>query len=124
MALRLVSDPKHEKRGSCLVAIDPKRKRLSMYKEARNMMIEEYGKEFEHVQLFVDDENKAKFWIKPCEENSAGSRKLDAASKSTRTLSISLLLQELDWLPEETMKLDIGWDKENEAGVVELPKSK
>jgi hypothetical protein len=120
MALKLVIDYKHKDRGGQLVALDPRRKRLGLYKEAMELMIKHYGRHFEQVQIFVDPEAPNKFWLKPCESSAEGARKLGQSSVSTRGLSISLLLQELDPKPETTLRLPLVWDEEHAAGRVDL----
>jgi hypothetical protein len=120
MGLKLVMDYKHKDRGGQLVALDPKRKRLGLYKEAMELMIRSYGGAFEHVQIFVDPEAPNKFWLKPCESSADGARRLSHASPSTRGLSISLLLQELNPTPETTLRLPLVWDDEHGAGRVDL----
>jgi len=120
MAWELVADPKHKYRGEVFVSVDPKRKRMGLYKEARKMMLDNCGKEFEFVQIFRDSDFSDRFWIKPCDEHDEGSRKLDAPSPSTRTLSVSLLLQQLGWEPKRTVRLPITWDKEREAALVKI----
>jgi hypothetical protein len=120
MALKLVMDYKHKDRGSQLVALDPRRKRLGIYKEAMGEMIKHYGGPFEHVQIYIDPESPGKFWLKPCESSAEGARKLGQASLSTRGLSISLLLEELHPKPEITVRLPLTWDAEHGAGRVDL----
>ena len=120
MAWELVADPKHKYRGEVFVSVDPKRKRMGLYKEARKMMLDNYGKEFEFVQIFRDSDFSDRFWIKPCDEHDEGSRKLDAPSPSTRTLSVSLLLQQLEWAPKKTVRLPITWDEDNKAALVNI----
>jgi hypothetical protein len=120
MALKLIMDDKHKDRGSQLVAIDPRRKRLGIYKKTMEEMIKHYGGPFEHVQIYIDPESPDKFWLKPSESSAEGARKLGQASLSTRGLSISLLLEELHPKPGITVRLPLIWDAEHAAGRVDL----
>lgn len=118
MALKLVADPKHAHRGETVVSISPARKRLTLYKEAREMMKAACGDDFDYVRLYVDPDLPDRFWIMPAKREDEGARKLDVSSPATRTLSITLLLQELNWVPKKTVRLPVRWDKENGAAVV------
>lgn len=120
MVLKLVRDDKHKDRGGQLVALDPRRRRLGLYKEAMELMRKHHGGPFEHVQIFVETEAPNKFWLKPCESSADGARKLFHSSPSTRGLSISLLLQELNPTPETTLRLPLVWDEEHSAGRVDV----
>lgn len=120
MVLKLVRDDKHRDRGGQLVALDPKRRRLGLYKKAMELMIKHHGGPFEHVQIFVDTDAPQKFWLKPSESTADGARKLFHSSPSSRGLSISLLLQELNPTPEMTLRLPLVWDDEHGAGRVDL----
>ncbi len=120
MVFKLVRDDKHKDRGGQLVALDPRRRRLGLYKEAMELMIKHHGGPFEHVQIFVETDAPHKFWLKPCESSADGARKLFHSSPSTRGLSISLLLQELKPRPETTLRLLLEWDDEHGAGCVDL----
>ncbi len=124
MGLELVADEKHLGRGDLVVSVSPGRKKLTLYKAAREMMTEHYGQEFEQVLLFRDEEAPDKFWIRPCGPKDSGARKLDSPSPATRTLSISLLLKKLKWMPKKTIRLPISWDAENKAAVVTIDRSK
>jgi hypothetical protein len=120
MALKLVIDDKHKDRGGQLVALDPRHRRLGLYKGALELMIRYNGGPFEHVQIFVDPEAPNKFWLKPCEGSADGARKLYHSSRSTRGLSVSRLLQELDAKLETTLRFPLVWDEEHSAGRVDL----
>ncbi|MHB8205509.1 MAG: hypothetical protein ACYDHG_17650 [Desulfomonilaceae bacterium] len=120
MVFKLVRDDKHKDRGGQLVALDPRRRRLGLYKEAMDLMTKHHGGSFEHVQIFVDTDAPNRFWLKPCISSADGARKLFHSSPSTRALSISLLLQELNPTPETTLRLPLVWDDEHGAGRVDL----
>ncbi len=120
MVFKLVRDDKHKDRGSQIVSLDPRRSRLGLYKETMELMTKHHGGPFEHVQIFVDTDAPNKFWLKPCESSADGARKLFHSSRSTRGLSISLLLQELNPTPKTTLRLPLVWDNEHGAGRVDL----
>ena len=88
--------------------------------ETMELMIKHHGGPFEHVQIFIETDAPNKFWLKPCESSADGARRLFHASASTRGLSISLLLQELNPTPEMTLRLPLVWDDEHGAGRVDL----
>ena len=51
MALQVVMDTRHVFRDKAMVSINPKLRRIIFNKTSREMMIENYKKEFEHVLL-------------------------------------------------------------------------
>jgi hypothetical protein len=120
MALKVLIDKRHEYRDQAMVSINPKLKRIVIYKAAREMMIKHYGKEFETVLILWDPKIKNAFWLRPCPPEERGARQLNATSDTTRTLSCRLLLQELDWKGTKTERFPIAWDKENDAARVDL----
>ena len=121
--LKLIASLKHRGRGGQLVSIDPRRNKLSLYKQTVELMTREHGSSFDYVQIFVDPEVPSRFWLKPCESSDDGARKLNQSSPSNRSLTISLLLQELDPRPETTVRVKVEWDTENSALRGDLEKS-
>ena len=59
MALVVESDKRYVNRSKAMISLNSKLKRIVMNKTTREMMIEQYKKEFEHVLLLRDPENLA-----------------------------------------------------------------
>jgi DNA/RNA endonuclease G (NUC1) len=90
-------------------------------KAARELMIKNYdGKEFEFVQLMMDLEVPNCFWMAPAGENDEGSRRLNAGSGATRSVSCSLLLNQLGYESEKTKSYAVSWDAVNRSIKVDL----
>ena len=120
MALRVVIDRRYINRERSMVSINPKLRRIVMNKATREMMIEHYGKDFESVLLLIDPYIADAFWIMPCTPDQEGARALNATTGITRTISCSLLLNELNWKSTKTESYPVSWDNENNAAKVEL----
>ena len=118
MALQVLIDKRHRHRDKPMVSVNPKLKRIVIYKKARELMIKEYGKEFETVLILFDPKIKDSFWLRPCRSDEEGARQLNATSDTTRTLSCSLLLKELGWVGTKTERFAVTWDAENDAARV------
>ena len=103
-----------------MVSINPKLKRIVIYKKAREKMIQRYGQEFETVQIMFGKDYKDAFWLSPCDPNEEGARQLNATSDTTRTLSCSLLLRTLEWEGTKTERFPVKWDSEYDAWRVDL----
>jgi hypothetical protein len=122
MALIVVSDKRYVNRSKAMISLNSKLKRIVMNKTTREMMIEQYKKEFEHVLLLRDPEVTNCFWIRPVEPDQEGARQLNSTSGSTRLISCSLLLHELNWQSTKTETFPISWDPENLAFKVDITK--
>ena len=120
MALQVVSDKRHVFRDKALVSINGKLSRIIFNKTCREMMIENYKKEFEHVLLLRDPDIENAFWVRPSGPEEEGARQLNAASGSTRSVSCSLLLNEMNWRPTKTETYLVSWDFQNNAAKVDL----
>lgn len=103
-----------------MVSINIKIKRLVLFKSALDLMTRKYGKKFENVLILFDSEVTNCFWLRPCSDNEHGARKLTPASRSSRTLSISLLIGKLGLRGEGTQKFALEWDEENSAAKVTI----
>jgi hypothetical protein len=123
MALVVVSDKRYVNRTRAMVSINPKLKRIVMNKTARELMIEHHKDEFEHVLLMIDPEVPNCFWVRACNANVEGARQLNQTSGSTRTVSCSLLLNELNWTGNKTESYPLVWDPKNNAAKVDLSQS-
>jgi hypothetical protein len=120
MALQVVMNKPHVFRDKAMVSINGKLSRIIFNKTCREMMIQNYKKEFEHVLLLRDPDVENAFWVRPCPPEEEGARQLNAASGSTRSVSCSLLLNELNWRPKKTETYVVSWDIENNAAKVDL----
>lgn len=120
MKLKVLVDDRHRHRSSAMVSINPKLRRIVIYKKSREEMIQKYGQEFETVQIMFHKDIKDAFWLTPCDPDEEGARQLNATSDTTRTLSCSLLLKTLEWEGTKTERFPITWDTEHEAWKVDV----
>lgn len=119
MAIRILMSETTERRNIPSVAISSKLRRLTLNKEAFLLLSSKYGSKFEYFQILVDDDEKGIFWIKPCEKESPGSKKLDSPSTGTRTCHVSMLLKEFNWSRKDTARFQIEWDEQLQAGKID-----
>lgn len=124
MALFIISDSRNVNRGKPMVSINTRLRRMVINKSARELMIKNYGKEFEYVQLMMDLEVPKCFWMAPAGENDEGARRLNAGSGATRSVSCSLLLNQLGYESEKTKSYAAIWDSTNRAIKVDLTQDK
>jgi hypothetical protein len=120
MALIIISDKRHVNRGKPSVSINAKLRRIVINKSARELMIKNYGKEFEFVQLMLETEIPNVFFMAPCEEDDEGSRRLNAGTGATRSVSCSLLLNQLGYESDTTKSYAVAWDAVNRSIKVDL----
>jgi hypothetical protein len=119
MAIRILMSEKTQHRNIPTVAISSKLRRLTLNKEAFLLLSSKYGSEFEYFQILVDDDEKGVFYIKPCEKEGPGSKKLDSPSPGTRTCHVSMLLKEFNWSIKDTARFEVEWDEKVQAGKVD-----
>ncbi len=94
------------------VSISTTLSRLTLNKEAFLLLVKEHGSESQYAEILLDDvENKGIFYIKLCDGTSAGSRKLDAPSKSSRNFNINNLIQALNLNFTTTTRFKMDYDK-------------
>ncbi len=122
MAIRVVSSEKSHKRNKPSVAISPKLKRLTMNKYAFELLCKKYGGKVEWAQLLLDDDIPGVFWVKPTTSEADDCKRLDKPSPNTRSISISVLLNELSWSINTTSRYDFVWDDELQSGRVDTNK--
>lgn len=120
MAVKVLIDERHEHRGAEFISINPKLSRLLLYKKAFELLKKHYDKEVEFIQILTDSDRPTLFWIKPCDPESPGVRKLDRTSENTRTLTIRALFTTLKWKPKGTVRLPLEWDKEHRAARIDV----
>ena len=107
--------------GETTVSVNPKLKRITLYKATKSLMSEKSGQNnFNHVLLLKSPTSKDKFWIRPCDPTHPGARKLNS-NGVTKTLSCSMLLHEVCWEPEKTINLEVKWDDNYNALKVDVP---
>lgn len=123
MATKVLIDDRYRHRGSAYISINAKLSRLLLYKEAFEVMKKHYGQEVDFVQILTDEERPYFFWLKPCDSEAPGMRKMDKTSQNTRTLSIRSLLKELKLKPKETVRFRLDWDEEEQAARVDVSKA-
>jgi hypothetical protein len=121
MSLKVLFSEKHQRFSHPVVTISPKLERLTLNRAAFSMLVEEFGKPSEYCQILWDEDNDSTiFWITLCDITSLGSRRLDVSSKSTRTCSISILIDSLGWDPStDTSRYNMTYDKKLKAGMVD-----
>ena len=124
MTVKILINEKNQRLNIPAVTINAKLSRLTLNQHAFSLLLQEHGKESHHVQILWDDAdvNKEIFWIKLSNPESPGSRKLDTASKCTRTCNISSLLQVINFNATETTRFEMTYDKQLKAGRVNTGK--
>ena len=120
MATKILIDDRYRHRGAEYVSINSKLSRLLLYKKGYEVIKNNYGQEVEFAQILTDKDRKNFFWLKPCDSEAPGARKMDRTSQHTRTLSIRALLKELKWKPKETKRLPLEWDPEEKAARIDI----
>jgi hypothetical protein len=122
MAIRVLTSDRGLRRNIPTVAISLKLRRLTMNKDAYSLLTSQFGSEPEYLQILVDDDMKGIFWIRPCEKEVPGSKKLDSPSPGTRSLHISMLLKEFKWSTKDTARFEIVWDESVQAARIDTNK--
>jgi|SRR5271157_2457134 len=120
MATKVLIDDRYRHRGAEYVSINSKLSRLLLYKKGYQVIQENYGQDVEYVQILTDKDRPNFFWLKPCDSEAPGNRKMDRTSQHTRTVSIRALLKELEWKPSNTTRLPLEWDKKEEAARIDI----
>lgn len=116
--LEIIVDESRMSRHIANVKVTPKLHRLLINRTALDIMIQEYGKNFDCTQLLKSPTNPKAFWIKPCSKEDHGSRKL--GNGSAKTVGCSLLLKTLNWVDNGSQKFKAVWDADNQAIKVDL----
>jgi len=120
MATKVLIDDRHRHRGSEYISLNPKLRRILLYKKGYQVLRDNFGGDVDFVQVLTDDEQPHFFWMRPCNPDAPGARKMDKTSTNTRTLSIRALLKELNWKPTETVRLRLEWDKREAAARIDI----
>jgi len=120
MATKVLIDDRYRHRGAEYVSINPKLSRLLLYKKGYEEITKHYGRDVDYVQILTDNERPKLFWLKPCDSEAPGMRKMDRTSQHTRTVSIRALLKELKWKPEKTVRFALEWDSEEKAARIDI----
>ena len=96
MVLEIFVDERYRHRGSACVSINVQLSRLILYKQAYQILETHYGQEVDFLQILLDKDRPNFFWLRPCDSEAPGSRKMDRTSKSTRTLSVRFSPKEIE----------------------------
>jgi hypothetical protein len=120
MVLEVFIDDRYRHRGSSCVSINVQLSRLILYKQAYQILETHYGQELDFLQVLLDDDRPNFFWLKPCDSEAPGSRKMDRTSKSTRTLSVRSLLKKMKITSKETIRFGLAWDEKADAGRIDI----
>lgn len=105
---------------SASVTINIGLKRATLNQAGLELLKEHYKKEPNYVQVMIDDDNPKCFYLRLCDQESPGSRKMDQPSKSNRSINISSLIREIDLKLETTKRFPLIWDNEIEGARVNL----
>ena len=84
------------------------------------MLKEHYLGEPSYAQVLIDDADHSVFYLRLCDPDAVGSKKLDKPSVSNRTLNISSLITELGLNLEETTRFPLTWNDKIGAAQVSL----
>lgn len=122
MTVKVLVGDKNQRLNYPAVSISSKQRRLTLNQPAFSLLIMEYGAESQYAQILIDDEHSGIFWIKLCDGTSIGCKRLDSSSTSTRTCSISNLIEVLNWTTTETARFKMIWDDQIEAGKIDTNK--
>ena len=120
MVLEVFIDDRYRHRGSSCISINVQLSRLILYKEAYQILETHHGQEVDFLQILLDKDRPNLFWLKPCDSNAPGSRKMDRTSKSTRSLSVRAVLKKLNITSKETLRFGLTWDEEADAGRIDI----
>jgi len=108
---------------SASVTINSGLKRATLNQAGLELLKEHYKEEANYVQFMIDDDNPKCFWLRFCDQESPGSRKMDSPSKSTRSINISSLIREINLKLETTQRFPLVWNDHVGAGEVTLDKT-
>ena len=119
MGLRiLLNDSARGKSAS--ITINTRLKRGTLNQAGLELLKEHYKEEANYVQLMIDDDNPKCFYLRFCDYESPGSRKMDRPSKSTRSINMSSLIREIGLKLEATQRFPLVWNDKVGAGKVTL----
>lgn len=120
MTIRILVNELSPRGKAPSVTINTKLRRLTFNKSGLELLREHFVAETEYLQILLDDENPDLCWLRLCESDAAGARKMDRPSASTRSVNISLLMREINLNLEKTRRFPIFWDSEVDAAKVDL----
>ena len=120
MAIRILINENSSRGRNAGVTINKKLRRLSFHKAGLAILKEHYKGEADYAQVLVDDEDHSVFYLRLCDPDAVGSKKLDKPSVSNRTLNISSLITELDLKLEQTTRFPLTWNDKIGAAQVKL----
>jgi hypothetical protein len=82
-------------------------------------MRDRLGDDFQFVQLLVDKRSKNRFWMRPSNEDGMP---IGRTGKN-KIVTVTPLLEALDWTMQETVRAPVSWDGKNKAFLVDLKKA-
>ncbi len=123
MATKVLIDDRYLHRGAEYVSINPKLSRLLLYKKGYEVIKNHYGQDVQFAQILTDQDRPTFFWLKPCDFETPGARRMDRTSQNTRALSIRALLKEMKWKPTEIVRLPLEWDDEEKAARIDITRA-
>ena len=107
------------RRGEDYISLSGAHRRILLFKRVYELMRERIGKDFEFVELLVDSKSKSKFWMRP---NDKDGMPIGRTGKN-KVVTITPLLDALDWTTKETVRAPVSWDGKNKAFMVDLKKA-
>lgn len=120
MAIRILVNEKSPRGRAAGVTINTRLKRLTFNKAGLGLLQEHFEGEANYCQVLIDDDDHSVFYLKLCDSEAIGSKKLDRPSASTRSLNISLLITEMGLKLETTQRFPLIWNNNVEAARVNL----
>ena len=114
MGVEILTTEKNKRLNTAALTINFRQNRMILNRETVKLLSKNGAPDY--VQLLTDKNQPGIFWIKTCEPNTPGSRKLNVPSPNTRTCHISSLLKNLE-LDTTTgvLRLKTCWDEKLEA---------
>lgn len=103
------------------VSISGKFNRITLFRGAYELMMQQHGGAFGFVKFAIDKDQLGTFWMIPRDkEDLECVRIVLNRQNKTRTLGATHLLRSLGWTGEETVRCPVIWDSENGAARVLL----
>ena len=116
MAIKVLTTNLREE-GHPRLSINHKVGRGSLNKAAMELLDEHYPKTTNFIQILVDDEKLNTFWVRLCDGQAEGARKINRPTKGTATISIRSLMSDPHINLSKESSVCLEWDKEIKAAL-------
>ena len=117
MALILIR--KRWRRDEEYISLSGAHRRILLFKRVYELMRERMGKDFEFVELYVDNRSKSRFWMRPSDKDGMP---IGRTGKN-KIVTVTPMLEALGWSRKETVRAPVTWDGKNKAFLVDLKKA-